>query len=243
MIPALQPIFRGDLATIGEQLVLEDDPRPYVPGGALLDERRLGRLLARFAENYEQPDLPAVATQWSKWHFSVLLTPVLAANVIADWHLPTDIQSIGVILSEDSRTSAIRLSCEGSAVRPADAHERFDVLIERHLKPLIAALSHASGLPQKVLWSNAGNVAENVMRECETLLGADHPGVQAGSLLFASRHWPDGSRNGLYQPVRYVNKGDETHRQRRVCCLRYPIPSLAFCKSCPLDVSRRQTPC
>ncbi|NGN43510.1 siderophore-iron reductase FhuF [Mesorhizobium sp. CGMCC 1.15528] len=226
------------MAALGEQLVLQDDPRPYVPGADLLDERRLGALLARFAENYEQPDLPAVATQWSKWHFSVLLAPVLAANIIADWQLPTDLETIGVILSENSRTSAIRLSGEGSAVRPADAHERFGVLIERHLKPIIAALSHASGLPQKVLWSNAGNVAENVMRECETFLGAGHAGVQHGNLLFASRNWPDGSRNWLYQPVRYVKKGDEIHRQRRVCCLRYSIRSLAYCKSCPLDVPR-----
>ena len=238
MIPALEPTFRGPLAAIGEQLVLQDDPRPYVDGNELLDEDRLAALLSRFGQNYEQPEPGAVATQWSKWHFSVLLTPVLVANIANDRQLPTDLEAIGIILSEDCRTSAIRLSGEGKVVQSPNAHERFEWLIEGHLKPVIAALSRASGLPQKVFWSNAGNVAESVMRECEAFLGTDHPGVQQGIELFATRNWPAGIRNPLYQPVRYVTDSEGTHRKRRICCLRYSIPSLPYCKSCPLETPR-----
>ncbi len=52
MIPALAPIFRGPLEAIGANLVLDDDPRPFLPGAALLDEDRLRELLAAFGRGY-----------------------------------------------------------------------------------------------------------------------------------------------------------------------------------------------
>lgn len=231
MIPALAPFFHGKLAAIAESLVLEDDPRPYVAGTALLDEARLRQMLDAFAANYAEPDAQAVATQWSKWHFSQFLPPVLIANIAADWLMPTAIGRVGIVLSPDSRTLAIRLPGEDARTFFSDPLQRFLPLVDDHLGPLITAISRASGLPAKTLWSNAGNVAESIVGECAAFLGETHPGVADAKALFATRVWPDGRKNDLFEPVRY----GQGRRRRRLCRLRYRMAPLQLCKSCPLD--------
>lgn len=243
MIPALASLFRGPLDEIGARLVLADDPRPFVEGAALLDERRLRDVLASFARSYAAQlevdaftatEMTAVATQWSKWHFSILVPPVLIASIALDWQLPTELARTGIVLSPEHRTAALRLPDEGERRHFADADERFTPLIEGHLAPLIEALSRASGLPAKVLWSNAGNIAESIIGECETRLGADHRGVLQARALFAMKSLRDGRRNPLFEPVRHFPNRTPA-RRRRICCLRYRIPALPLCKTCPLD--------
>lgn len=231
MIAALAQLFTGRLAEIGEALVLADDPRPYSAGSALRDENELRKFLDRFGANYPRPDPLAVATQWSKWHFSVFLMPVMAASIAIDRQLPVALDEIGVVLSPDSRTLAIRLAHEGERRRFTHGHERFAQICDDHLAPLIKALSKASGLPAKVLWSNAGNVIENVVRQCATMLGESHEGVRQAQAFLAARSWPDGRRNDLFAPISYVGEA----RKRRICCLRYRIETLSLCKTCPLD--------
>lgn len=239
MIPALASLLPAPLAGILEPLVLADDDRPGVPGRELFAEHQLRQCLAAFARNYVEADTQAVATQWSKWHFSIVLTPVLALNLVADWRLPIALDQIAVLLSPDSRTMAIRLRDAGGRARFDSAHGRFAPIVETHLAPVVSALSQASGLPAKVLWSNAGNVAEAVVAECAQRLGEDHPGVRGARAFLASRAWPDGRRNELFEPVRYA----AGLRRRRICCLRYRIDALPLCKSCPLDrVPRRAGP-
>lgn len=243
MIPALATLFRGPLEEVGARLVLADDPRPFVEGAALLDGDRLRDVLASFARSYAAQlgagaftatEMTAVATQWSKWHFSILVPPVLLANIALDWQLPTDLARTGIVLSPEHRTVALRLPDEGQRRHFADADERFTPLIEGHLVPLIEALSQASGLPAKVLWSNAGNVAESVAGECAAQLGADHRGVLQARALFAMKSLRDGRRNPLFEPVRhFANRSPP--RRRRICCLRYRIAALPLCKTCPLD--------
>lgn len=233
MIPALAHLFRGDHAAIGDALVLADDPRPYVPGSEMRDAAWLRECLAIFSHNYDEPEPLAVATQWSKWHFSRLLTPVIAASLAADWQLPLALDEIGIVLSPDSRTLAVRVAHEGGRQSFADAEERFALLIDGHLAPLIAALAQASGLPRKVLWSNAGNVVENTIQDCAALLGEAHPAIKQARALLSARNRPDGRRNELFAPVAYV--GEESQRRRRICCLRYRMASLPLCKTCPLD--------
>ncbi len=83
-----------------------------------------------------------------------------------------------------------------------------------------------------MLWSNAGNIAENIVGECAAQLGADHPGVVHGRALFAAKSLPDGRRNPLFEPVRYFPNRTPA-RRRRICCLRYRIAALPLCKTCP----------
>jgi ferric iron reductase protein FhuF len=59
-----------------------------------------------------------------------------------------------------------------------------------------------------------------------------------GERLLSSAQRPDGSRNPLYAPIRYV---DIEHadgqvrpwRQRRMCCIRYVLPGVELCPNCP----------
>lgn len=235
MIPSLAPLFSGELETLSDHLVLADDERPYVACSALLEEGRIAVLLERFAKNYPEPEPRAVASQWSKWYFSRLMTSVLAANIIMNRRLPIGFDETGVILSEDGRATAFRLWDDGQDFTPLDFVERFEELIDGHLAFLIAALSAASGLSAKVLWSNAGNIFENVISRCASAFGDGHTGVAHGRQLLSARVWRDKRPNRMFEPVRYVPAGDVTLRKRRVCCIRYLMPSLSLCKNCPLD--------
>lgn len=232
MIPALASLLPAKLAGILDPLVLADDPRPAISGRELFDQARITECLAAFGRKYKEPDAQAVATQWSKWHFSIVLTPVLALNIAADWLLPIDIDQVEVLLSPDSRTMGLRLPDPGRQARFESADQRFAWIVDSHLAPVVSALSQASKLPIKVLWNNAGNVAESVVAECATWLGEGHGGVRHARSFLASRAWRDGRRNELFEPIRYSEAGA---RRRRICCLRYRMDSLPLCKSCPLD--------
>lgn len=232
MIPAIASLLPSTLSHILEPLALEDDPSPAISGRELFDHRRIEEYLTNFGRNYTKPDLQAVATQWSKWHFSVALTPVLALNIAADWLLPFSIDDIGVVLSSDSRTKGLRLPGSGQKARFDNAHDRFSSIADDHLAPVVSALAQTSKLPSKVLWSNAGNVFESVIGECAAWLGEEHRAIRDARAFLASRTWPDGRRNDLFEPIRYAENGA---RRRRICCLRYRMDSLPLCKSCPLD--------
>ncbi|WP_347975143.1 siderophore-iron reductase FhuF [Foliimonas ilicis] len=236
MIPVLASILTGDLSDFGESFVGQDDTRAFISGQKLLEEDTLRACLERFSKNYNTPEPIAVATLWSKWHISKLLPASMAAIIIADTALPLSIDKIGVVLSEDGHTVAFRVDPDGHNAAHGDVRQRFGNILDHHLAPLFSSLAKVSGIPTKVLWSNAGNVAENVVRACEELLGADHAGVTAALSLFSSRKWPDGSKNFLFEPVRYV---DGEKRQRKLCCLRYRMDSLSLCKTCPLEIETK----
>ncbi|OHV82933.1 siderophore-iron reductase FhuF [Rhizobium sp. LCM 4573] len=235
MISSLAPLFAGDLEALGDHLVLAADERPHMACSALLEKNRLALLLNRFGENYAEAEPRAVASQWSKWYLSRLVTPVLAANIVLDRKLPIGFEETGIILSPDGRAEAFRLRDGGQAFTPSDFMVRFEDLIDGHLSLIIPALSAASGLSQKVLWSNAGNIIENVVASCARKLGEEHAGVIHARQLLSSRSWRDRQPNRVFEPVRYSASGGETVRKRRVCCIRYLIPSLSLCKTCPLD--------
>lgn len=228
----LATLFQGPLAFLADNLVLGEDARPLIPATALVEGEDLTLLLTRFAGNYQEPEPVAVATLWSKWHFSILIPPVLAANIIAGWNLPITIGELGVVLSEDGRTAALSLPHAGSPLVPGTVRERFESLVDGHLAPMIAAISRASALPRKVLWSNAGTIVEHSLGELEAFLGTGHPGLDQARALLATRRWSDGTSNPLFEPIRY---SAEKGRRRRICCLRYRMDGLKLCKTCPLD--------
>jgi ferric iron reductase protein FhuF len=238
MIDALAPIFVGPLADFADRLVLADDPRPGVRGSDLLDPAVLGPILERFARRYDQPEPRAVASMWSKFHFWMLLTPVVAASLLLEHRLPTDLDGIQVIIAPDGQTTAFRLPHGGGRATPADGFERFGTLVDGHIDPLIRAVSAQSGASAKVLWSNVGNLFENLLRQIEDSGMARGPGPAQARALLASRDWPGRRGNPLFEPVRYVERDGQQKRLRRVCCIRYLIPSLELCSTCPLVKAR-----
>ncbi|MGI2033947.1 siderophore-iron reductase FhuF [Rhizobium panacihumi] len=175
-----------------------------------------------------------VATQWSKTYFSSLLPAVLLPCLLHNWHLPLSPQKMGIRISTAGAVSGFELPSPGGRRNlPEGELGRFDFLVIHHLRPVIEMLAAATSLPAKVLWSNAGNVFENVVGRASLLVGTDHPTIREAMAIMAERRDASGRVNPLFEPIRYIHKAEESSRQRRICCLRYFTPELGYCKSCP----------
>jgi ferric iron reductase protein FhuF len=238
MIAALAPIFTGPLADFADRLLLADDPQPAVPGTDLLDPAVLGPVLKRFAGRYDDPEPRAVASLWAKWHFWAVMPPVVAASLLLEHGLPVGLDEIGVVMTPDGQTTALKLPHGGGPVAAADGFERFGSLVERHIEPLIQAVSAQSGVTARVLWSNLGNQFEYLLGELDASGLARGPGLAQMRALLASRDWPGRRTNPLLEPVRYVEHDGERKRLRRVCCICYLMPSHGYCSNCPLVKAR-----
>lgn len=226
-IPALAPLFRGPLERFSDSLTLA--PVEGARAAAdLLNRETLGALIERLAADYGDGDRRAVASIWSKSHFSALMPVVLAANLLLDLDLPVTLGEVALVADERGRTRRFALPHGGEALGPEAGETRFDRLIDGHLEPLIAALAAVSGASPKVFWSNAGNVFDFIVRGAGDL-GADAAGVEAGLALMAARR-RRGRPNPLYAPVSYPAGG----RVRRVCCLRYLASGVGYCGTCPV---------
>ncbi|HEV2512924.1 siderophore-iron reductase FhuF [Bosea sp. (in: a-proteobacteria)] len=238
MIPAFASLFSGDLAAYGDRFALASEMAPSSPGSDLVDPERLTELLVRFgSRRYPGADRRAVTSLWAKYHFATLLPPFLAIALLAEQELDVDIEAIGCTFSDDGATQSIHLRDAGKPAAPADAVERFLPLMDNHLVPVIAALATVSGVSRKVLWSNAGNMFDFIVRRVEQAVGSRQPVADALALM-ATRRLPDGRPNPLFDPVRYPDDRDGPKRLRRVCCIRYLIPELGYCSTCPLPDAR-----
>jgi ferric iron reductase protein FhuF len=237
VIPALAPLFIGDFEHYRDVLVLPDDPREGVPTRTFLTRHYLSDVLTRFGTAYPDSDPRGLASIWSKYYFTKLILPVVAASLILDHRLPLQLDHLQLILDEGGLPAAFKLPHPGQrwTPGPTNAFERFDGLLNHHLSPLVEALARHSRLSPKVLWSNAGNYFEWLLGVLATAM--PHADLSHGHQLLNARHMPDGRRNPLYQPVRYLNVDgqNETRRQRRVCCIRYRINGLDYCSNCPLS--------
>lgn len=236
MIPALAPLFVGEFAEYRNVLTLKDDPRPSLPLTTLLTAECFDVQLARFARQYGGGDRRGLASMWSKYYFIRLIPPVVAASLMLDWHVPLEPDHIDVVLDENALPQAFKLLHPGQRrySGSGEPFARFDGLIEGHLRPLIDTLASHVRVSPKVLWSNAGNYFEWLLGVlAKAMSGAD---LSDGHALLAATHTPDGRRNPLFQPVRYIEAdGQEApRRERRVCCVRYLVGGLACCGNCPL---------
>lgn len=232
MIPELAHIFKGPFAALGDTLSIE--PSPGVTIEKFFTSAQLHETLEIFSQRWAEPDPRVVVTQWSKTYFSTLLPAVLLPALLNNWHLPLAPDTMALKLSPAGAVSGFTLSSEGGCFNvPEKAVGRFDFLVELHLGRIIDMLASTTPLPAKVLWSNAGNVFENVLGRASEMLGEDHPAVQAGMATMAARRGATGRANPLFQPVRYLDESGARVRQRRICCLRYFAPELGYCKSCP----------
>ncbi len=232
MIPELCHMFQGPFAALAETLSI--NTAPTMPLGDFCSSMQLHETLEIFAQRWSEPDPRVVATQWSKTYFSTLLPAVLLPCLLDDWLLPLSPRTMGIRLSSAGAVAGFELPSPGGH-RDAlkEAPGRFDVLVADHLQPVIQMLAAATPLPAKVLWSNAGNVFENVVGRASRLIGNDHPAIREAMAFMAERRDPSGRINPLFEPIRYIDNGDENIRQRRICCLRYFTPELGYCKSCP----------
>ena len=237
MIPALAPLFIGDFEHYRDVLVLPDDPREGVPILTFLTGHYLNDVLTGFGAAYPDSDPRGLASIWSKYYFIKLIPPVVAASLILDHRLPLQLDRLQLILDESGLPAAFKLPHSGQrwAPAPVNSFERFDGLLNHHLRPFIEALARHVRLSPKVLWSNAGNYFEWLLGVLANAM--PHADLSHGRQLLNARHLPDGRRNPLYQPVLYlkVDGQSELKRQRQVCCIRYRVDGLDYCSNCPLS--------
>lgn len=236
MIPALAPLFIADFAHCRDVLVLEDDPRPAVPLRTLLTPEVFSSVLDRFGAQYPGSDRRGLASVWSKYYFIKLIPPVVTASLMLDHRLPLRFEQLQVMLDEQGMPLGFKLPDPGQrwAPAPTDAFQRFDELIEGHLRPFIDTVATLTRLSPKVLWSNAGNYFEWLLG----LLASAIPqaDLSHGHDLLNAPNLAQIHRNPLYQPVQYIKVAGQVDlkRQRRVCCIRYRVGGLAVCENCPL---------
>ncbi len=236
----LERLYRGPMAHLAAPRITSGPHASGMPAWQLLDPATLEALLARFGARYGTGDRRAVASLWSKWHLSAVTAHGLAANLLLGRDLPLGLDDLHLEISAEGRTSGLVLRHAGRPLTELAHDSCFATLLDGHLTPLIEALARATGAAPRVFWSNAGNYFEHFAQAlAEHPLATPEVTAPARQLL-ESRTLPDGRRNPLYRPVRYVeaNETGSPRRVRRLCCLRYLIDELGVCGNCPLACAR-----
>ncbi|MCW3148499.1 siderophore-iron reductase FhuF [Stutzerimonas stutzeri] len=236
-IAALADLYVGEFAHYRDVLVLADDPRDALPLVELLLPRTLDEQLLRFRPQAVGEDRRALVSHWSRHYFVRLIPPVVAAATLLDRRLPLRLEQLAVVLDDQGQPSAFKLLNDGERFAESSGpFGRFEHLIEDNLAPFIEALGRYAGVAPKVLWSNAGNYFEAVFGQLASR--ASQAQLADGRALVDARYLPDGRRNPLYRPVRYVELENadgrsRIWRQRRLCCIRYLLDGVALCPNCP----------
>lgn len=233
MIEILRPIFVGDLADRGEAVVLADDDRPALPGHSLADPATIDAVVDRYAETYPGADRRAVASFWTQWYFAQLIPPVAAAALMLNRVLPAALAEISVIRADKGHPIAFRLHDDGQPTTETDVFRRLAPLIDGHIAPFIAAWAPHTRVAPRLYWNNAAVYLHWILGEIAAHPLADDRVRAEADQLMHSRDQPDGRPNLLCTPIQTVEEDGEIRRWRRLCCLRYRLPEIAECGTCP----------
>lgn len=218
-------------------LVIGPPSGSELPGEAVRDGSAIHAMLDRYLASFPAgTDRRGVASMWGAIYFNQFPGTIVGAALVADRLIPAGLDEAGLIPREDGcHIAAIRVAHTGS-VADGDVFARLDGLVRGHLDPLIRAIASWARVSPKVLWGIVGNGLDWTLRDIAAL-----PDMPAGRIadfnrILIERHWPDGWRNPLFEPIRYVETPDGCRREKRVCCLRYLLPGDDFCGICPSDV-------
>ncbi|MHC1548047.1 siderophore-iron reductase FhuF [Phyllobacterium sp. K27] len=221
---------------IERQFVITQAMDAELPGEAILDGG-LHALLERYLAGFPAgTDRRGVASLWSTIYFNRFPGPVVGAALVGGRRLPVGFTEAGLTLSDDGRHVAAICIPHGGAPIEGDVFTRLHALVREHLDPLIRSISAWARISPKVLWGIVGNGLDWTLRDIAALpeMQAEH--IADFNRILIESHWPDGWRNPLFEPVRYVDSPKGPRREKRVCCLRYLLPNDDFCSICPSEV-------
>jgi ferric iron reductase protein FhuF len=225
-------VFTGERAYMGERFVLDSSGRETVPCAALLDPAVLGAIFSRYERLYPGADRKGVVSLWAQWYFGILVPPALCLDLLLDRVPRLALDRVRLVLDGSATPAAFVLE-DVSEGQPEDAFMRFSPLIDGHVEPVVNALADFAKVSPRVMWSNAGNMFEWMVAELAKELGPRRTAVEQGLEFIASKALPDGRRNRVHEPVRYIERDGQPLRQRKICCLRYMLPGFETCDNCP----------
>lgn len=203
----------------------------------LLVPATLTALLERFAVSFPDSDRRAVASLWSMYYFSTLTIGAAIAALEAGRTLPLKLDEIGLCL-QNGTAQPHGFLLSGPGHEGGSETTALEEVLKRHAEPLIEALVVAGRVSRKLLWSNVLSYLGWIVDE---IAGSSVGGAAprwAG--LVRDRSWPDGWLNPMHGLIRpEVDESGAPCARRRVCCLRYALPSIGGCGAiCPIPAGR-----
>ncbi|QNK71393.1 siderophore-iron reductase FhuF [Variovorax sp. PAMC26660] len=246
VIALLEPIFRGELAPLGERLVCTRDLPPDALRVADLasSTEMLAGVLHRHAKfrRVEDNDLRAVASAWSLAYLSVLLPPVVAAASVLQHGFPVAASQMWVQFDGRGAPSHFHIRELGAPLHGTDTAQRYAPLLWHHLAPLFEAVAGLTRLAPKILWGNVARVLEPILDQAVALTGGAAPITQDRAHLLQSAAWPQAATNPLHgrqrEVVQWRGGRQVPTKLHRQCCLNHLLPDEAACSACPLALPR-----
>lgn len=228
-----------------------------VPALSFQDPATLERAIAAANGRYGGTAGPRVlAAQWQKRYCDALINGPLAAmtgagiglpvaldrasfEVKAGWPQALVVADPAEVVIYSPRLPRPIAAGQGRTVASIESlHEAVVPDLLRHLAAINDRLREVASLSPKVAWGNAGNACASVF---DRLTDAGLPECVVGAdrrlLLDVPESPYHPGPNPLRDPVRYLapsTPGSSPFRVRRTCCLRYQIPAIEMCSSCPL---------
>jgi len=247
VIALLEPLFRGELAPIGERLVCA----PEVPCEALRvsdlvkSEALLADVLNRHAAVHRvtDGDLRAVASAWSLEYLSVLLPPLVAGASVFHHGFPAAASQMWVRFDGRGEPVDFHVRELGVPQHGADTAQRYAPLLWQHLSPLFSAIARLTRIAPKILWGNAARILEPILDRGVALTGGVASLVRDREHLLHAATWAHGAANPLHGRQREVVRPQDGRAVRvklhRQCCLNHLLPGEGYCSICPLAPQHR----
>lgn len=186
---------------------------------------------------YSGDDQRALLSQWSKSYFRVVIA---AAGVVALCaRRPLRIALSDCVLRTCLGVpESIWITRDAVGARSDNPAYLYRSLCVEHLQPAIEILARAVAMAPRVLWSNAGNIFDQLFDIAAESAELSTNAVGDREWLFGDGEFFDtGFRNPLREPVRYLTPRSallpNPMRTRRQCCLRNRINGEALCAACP----------
>ena len=237
MIERFRPAFTGNMAFCADTLVGTDDPRPAIAGEQLLKPETVDAILNTYSVNFRSGDRRAIASYWAQGYFRRLIPPVAAVVLLLDRDLPVAASEAAIIRGEKGEAVAIRLTGDGETNTDLEVNIRLQSFVCDHIEPFITAWTAHTRVAPRLYWSFAAVYMDWALDEIAAHPLAGAPVIDACRFL-RCRERLDGTANPLFEPFETVEKHGQSRRQRRVCCIRYRLPGIPFCDSCPHPKAR-----